>query len=430
MTELSRDNRHPSALKPRTQEIASRYVRDLSDPSFAEVQALVHALEVHEMELLAQNDQLRAAQHDLTLRAATQEAIEDALHAANAIVSASLESITDAFFSLDPEFRIAYVNSEGQRMLGTTRQEVLGRRLWDIVPEAIGAQFSREYEQALTQNTAVSFEAFHSPLGAWYNVRAYPFVGGMSVCFRDVTESRRAGQLLEQTSAELERSNQDLQQFAMVASHDLHTPLRTVAGFLTLLQDRYAPQLEPRARECIGFAVDGTKRMSQLINDLLSFARVGNQGHEIEPINLAKTFDRVLHDQMATVHESAAVITQERLPILEADEGQMAQVLSNLIGNAIKYRSKDRQSQIHVSAARQKESWQISVRDNGIGFDPVDADRVFVVFQRLHPPGRYDGTGIGLAICKRIVERHGGRIWVESQAGQGSTFHFTIPDRA
>ncbi len=238
-------------------------------------------------------------------------------------------------------------------------------------------------------------------------------------------------QLLEQETKqrqELARSNADLQQFAYVASHDLQEPLRMVASYLQLLERRYKDRLDADANEFINYAVDGAGRMQNLINDLLAYSRVGTQGKPFKSTNCEQVFRRALLHLKIAIEESKAVITHDDpFPVVHADEGQLVQVLQNLISNAIKFRG-DQAPHIHIGAQHLNEEWVFSVKDQGIGIDPQYKERIFMIFQRLHNRTEYVGTGIGLAICKRIVERHGGRIWVESELVKGSTFYFTIPD--
>ena len=239
-------------------------------------------------------------------------------------------------------------------------------------------------------------------------------------------------QLLEQETKqrqELVRSNSDLQQFAYVASHDLQEPLRMVASYLQLLERRYKDRLDADAHEFIQYAVDGAGRMQNLINDLLAYSRVGTQGGPFKLTDYADVLKQVLLQLKITIEESGAVITHDDpLPHVVADESQLVQVLQNLVSNAIKFQG-EQVPHLHVGAKRVEGEWVFSVKDYGIGMDPQYKDRIFLIFQRLHNRTEYRGTGIGLAICKRIIERHGGRIWVESELDKGSTFYFTIPDR-
>jgi signal transduction histidine kinase len=240
---------------------------------------------------------------------------------------------------------------------------------------------------------------------------------------RDLALSRKA---LEESIAELARSNADLQQFAYVASHDLKEPLRMVASYTQLLARRYKGKLDSDADEFIRYAVDGANRMQWLINDLLAYSRVTSRDQVLEVVDCDSVLEEVLSDLRVAIEESRAVVTHDPLPRVMADRGQLGQLFQNLIGNAIKFHGKE-PPQVHVTAERKSDEWAFSVHDNGIGLDPQYAERIFVIFQRLHDREEYPGTGIGLAICKKVVERHGGRIWVVSQVGQGATFHFTLP---
>ena len=231
----------------------------------------------------------------------------------------------------------------------------------------------------------------------------------------------------QRAQAELQRSNAELEQFAYVASHDLREPLRMVTTFTQFLAEEYQGQLDQEANQMIEFAVDGASRMEALIGDLLTFSRVG-RGADFEPTDLNAVLERVRDNLQIAISESGVVISQADLPTIQADSAQMVQLFQNLLSNAIKYHS-DRPPQVHIGAERQQEHWLFSIQDNGIGIDPTHAKRIFLVFQRLHTQKQYPGTGIGLAICKKIVERHGGSIWVESELGKGATFYVKIPNQ-
>jgi signal transduction histidine kinase len=246
----------------------------------------------------------------------------------------------------------------------------------------------------------------------------------------EVQERRAAEAALEVHAQELARSNAELEQFAYVASHDLQEPLRMVSGFVDLLAEEHGPKLDAEAREYIGFAVEGTHRMHALIQDLLAYSRVGSRTEAFQPVALTAVVDEVLFDLQASTREAGAEITRGELPTVSGDPLQLRQVLQNLLSNAIKFHGAE-PPRVVVSAALDdaRREWTLSVHDNGIGIDPKHVDKLFVIFQRLHSREAYPGTGIGLAICKKIVERHGGRIWIESEPGRGSDFRFTLPAR-
>jgi signal transduction histidine kinase len=243
---------------------------------------------------------------------------------------------------------------------------------------------------------------------------------------RSERERMHAVKELELMTDELERSNADLQQFAYAASHDLQEPLRSVAGFVGLLEKRYKGKLDADADDFIRFTVDGVKRMQMIIRDLLEYSRVGTNAGEFKPTESSSAVGKAMSNLQAAIKDSGATVTYDDLPAVTADEAQLVRLFQNLIGNAIKFRRKD-SPKVHIAATQKGGEWIFSVKDNGIGIDPEHVERIFVMFQRLHTREEYPGTGIGLAICKKIVERHGGKIWVESEPGKGSTFFFTLP---
>jgi len=243
---------------------------------------------------------------------------------------------------------------------------------------------------------------------------------------REVAERKRTEEELEQTLAALKQSNTELQNFAYVSSHDLQEPLRMVSSFTQLLAKRYRGKLDKDADEFISYAVEGANRMQRLINDLLEYSRVTTRGRPFVPTDTGVIFEQAMANLRLAIEESGAAVTCDPLPPVMADDMQLVQLFQNLVGNAVKFSGRE-PPRVHVSARQEGEGWVFSVRDNGIGIEPQYFDRVFVIFQRLHSREDYPGTGAGLAVCKNIVERHGGRIWVESESGKGSTFYFTIP---
>jgi len=244
--------------------------------------------------------------------------------------------------------------------------------------------------------------------------------------FHDITERKQAEAALAAAHDELKRSNAELEQFAYVASHDLQEPLRMVSSYTQLVQRRYGDRLDGDAKEFMGFVVEGAARMKQLIEDLLAYSRVGTRGKEFQPVEVEAPLRRAISNLRTAIEESSAAVTWDPLPTASADDMQLTQLFQNLIGNALKFRSSS-VPRIHVAAKELDAEWEFAVADNGIGIEPQYFERIFMVFQRLHNKTEYPGTGIGLAICKKVVERHGGRIWVTSQPGAGSSFHFTLP---
>ncbi len=244
---------------------------------------------------------------------------------------------------------------------------------------------------------------------------------------REIAERKRAEDELKRTVVEFERSNRELEQFAYVASHDLQEPLRTVSSYVDLLALRYKGKLDEKADTYISYAVEGASRMAGLINDLLAFSRVGTTGKSFARIEMKSVFTQVVENLKSAIRENEAVVTTDELPVVTGDDTQLVQLLQNLVGNAIKFRKKDEPLRIRISAQLRGNEWVFGVHDNGIGIEPRFFGRIFTIFQRLHTKEEYEGTGVGLAICRRIVERHRGRIWVESKPGEGSTFYFTLP---
>jgi PAS domain S-box-containing protein len=242
----------------------------------------------------------------------------------------------------------------------------------------------------------------------------------------DITEKKQSEISLKETLKNLERSNRELEQFAYVASHDLQEPLRMVASYVQLLELRYAEKLDTDARDFIKYAVDGATRMKTLINDLLAFSRVETRGKDLEITDMSLVMGEVIVELRSMIEKNQVIITNDELPEILADKGQIRQLFRHFIDNAIKF-SGDHPPHIHISAKKNSDKeWLFSFKDNGIGIDPQFFDRIFIIFQRLHGKDEYSGTGVGLAICKRIVERHGGKIWVESEPGKGATFYFTL----
>jgi light-regulated signal transduction histidine kinase (bacteriophytochrome) len=242
----------------------------------------------------------------------------------------------------------------------------------------------------------------------------------------EISKRKETEKALQLTLSELERSNAELQQFAYVASHDLQEPLRMISSYLQLLERRYKGELGQDADDFIAFAVDGAKRMQGLINDILQLSRLGTQEKSLQTTDCESILKQALTNLRASIEDCCAQVTRDPLPMTKADPTQLVQLFQNLLGNAIKFCG-GKDPRIHISAQPKGNEWLLSVGDNGIGIDPQYSDRIFGIFQRLHGRGEYSGTGIGLAICRKIVEGHGGRIWVQSQPGKGATFFFTLP---
>jgi PAS domain S-box-containing protein len=346
-----------------------------------------------------------------------------------------VETSPDAIMLLKPDLGIAMVNPQTLKLFGYERaDEIIGRNIQEFESEMI----SRLGADMETLTDTISKGAFDYILKkrngdtffAAIRVSLVRDKKGRPTAFicvtRDITKRKQTENELQQLARKLKRSNSDLEQFAYSASHDLQEPLRMVAGFVELLGKRYKDRLDDKAHEFIEFAVHDVKRMQMLIRDLLQYSQVGTEGKNFSPTDCTVAVEQAICNLHAAIAESEADIPHDPLPTVMGDVSQLSRLFQNLIGNAIKYRG-NAAPRIRISAAEKGKEWVFSVRDNGIGIDPKFKDRIFVVFQRLHTSGEYSGTGIGLAICKKIVERHGGRIWVESDCGKGSTFFFTLP---
>ncbi len=360
---------------------------------------------------------------------------EGALQHSHALLRAIAEGTTDAIYVKDLAGRYLMINPAGARFLGTTVENVVGKDDTELFSPDTARAIMDNDREVLRRGHPLDFDDVGTAAGVTRTFLSTkcPYrdgqgnVSGIFGISRDISERKQAEDNLARTAAELGRSNEDLQQFAHVVSHDLQEPCRMVAKFCELLQRRYRGKLDSAADEFIGFAVDGAARMEKLIQDLLAYARVGTRGRQFVPVDSGAAFDRAATDLAGRVEESGAVVTRGPLPVVLADESQVGQLAQNLLANAIKFRGAA-PPRVEVAAERRNGEWLFAVRDNGIGIPEGDRERVFGVFERLHPAAEYPGTGIGLAVCKRIVERHGGRIWVSSEVGKGSAFFFTLPD--
>ncbi|MCL5279599.1 MAG: MEKHLA domain-containing protein [Planctomycetes bacterium] len=363
---------------------------------------------------------------------------------ARAQLAAIVESSDDAIISKDLDGVIRTWNAGAERLLGYKAEEIIGQPITRLLPperkdeeaEILRRLRHGEYVEHF-ETVRVAKDGRHVEVSASISPLrdATGNLVGASKILRDITKLkqaqealRRVNEQLQEQAEELAATNKDLEQFAYVASHDLQEPLRAVGGFVTLLQQRYQGKLDEKADNYINAAVDGVTRMQALINGLLEYSRVGTRGNVPAPVAAGAALQEALENLQMLIRESGALITADPLPTVRADANQLTHVFQNLIANAIKFRA-ERTPEIQVGSRRQDGAWLLWVRDNGIGIEPQYRERIFTIFQRLHTRTQYPGTGIGLSICKRIVERHGGRIWVESQPGQGSTFHFTLPDK-
>ena len=383
---------------------------------------------------------VRRALQEKSLRA--QQARSDAaLRESQAQFEVLVHSALDAILTVDEEQNIIVFNAAAQKMFGCSEAEALGLPIERFIPQ----RFRVAHSVHMQKFAEAGITSRHmNRLGAMRALRAdgeeFPMEASISrteignrilstVILRDITMREQAEKNLIEKMAQLARSNADLEQFAYVASHDLQEPLRMVAAYTQLLAERYRGKLDENADKFIGYACDGALRMQSLIQDLLTFSRAGRNG--CEAVECDAVMKEILLSLGPAIQESGAVVTHEALPAVWANRSQMAQVFQNLIGNAIKFRGKEAPTILiqaeKVQAGKTGEQWLFSVSDNGIGIAPEYAENIFVVFQRLHTRTEYPGNGIGLAVCKKIIEHYDGKIWVEAGEGGGSTFKFTLP---
>jgi PAS domain S-box-containing protein len=351
---------------------------------------------------------------------------EDKIILSNRRLTQVLESIPESFYELDSNWNYIYVNKQLTGAIGKTPEDFIGKNIWEMFPKNLGTPLEKNFREVMEKREVRRFEMKGQYTDVWYLMSVFPTPEGISVLGSDITERYRAQRELAEKAVALSKSNSELQQFAYVASHDLQEPLRMVISYLTLLNKRYSDRFDADGQEYIRYAVDGGKRMKELIDDLLAYSRVDAGGKEFVPVEMNSLVSKTLLHLKVPIEESNATIVVDQLPIVNADESQITQVMQNLIANAIKFRGNAR-PEIHIMATVGPGEWVFSVKDNGIGMDMKYSEKIFQMFQRLHTKEEYPGTGVGLAIAKKIVERHGGRIWVESEEGRGATFSFTIP---
>ena len=347
-----------------------------------------------------------------------------------------LEAAPDAMVVVNQRGEVVLLNVQAEKQFGYRRDELLGQQVTNIIPqgfaERLAADALRSAEDALAQEIGAGIEltALRKDGGQFpIEIMLSPLESSdevlVTAAIRDISARKEAEAQLLRKVIELNRSNEELEQFAYIASHDLQEPLRMVASYTQLLARRYKGELDADADTFIDFAVDGAKRMQRLIQDLLAYSRVGTKGKLLLETSSETALSEALTNLRGSIEERHAVVTHDALPNVVADEAQLIQLFQNLVGNAIKYHDNG-VPEVHVSAQKHDSRWMFTVRDNGLGIEEKYFEKIFGMFQRLHKREEFDGTGIGLAICKKIVERHGGQISVESQPGSGSTFRFSL----
>ncbi|KCZ73202.1 PAS domain S-box [Candidatus Methanoperedens nitroreducens] len=442
-------------LRRRAEEILQGKTEHLKELSAQDIQSIIHELRVHQIELEMQNEELRRAQKELE---ESRNRYADLYDFAPA-----------GYFIFDINGLILEVNLTGARMLGVERSLLIKQPFYLYVTPGSRDMFYLHLRRVLRTGTKQTCEIkLVDNNGNPFNARLESIamqgiedqINQCRTAVIDITERKRAEEALRRAHDELEmrvrertaelaksnealkaeiqerkraekelkRSNAELEQFAYVASHDLQEPLRMISGFTKLLERRYRGRLDKSADEFIAYIVDGANRMQRMIEDLLMYSRVGTRGRPFELISMEDVFNQAVTNIMTAIEKNGAAVTHDPLPAVMVDASQMVQLFQNLISNGIKFR-KEEPPRIHISAEKKGSEWIFSVQDNGIGIAPQFIGRLFQLFQREYAATEYHGTGIGLAICKKIVERHGGKIWAESEVGRGSTFYFTIPVR-
>jgi len=363
------------------------------------------------------------------LRSRRRSALETASPPGEARFRAMVESVPHGVVMVDGSGEIVFVNRQTERLFGYAREALLGQPIERIVPTRFRERHPEFRATYFADPQARAMGAGRDLFGRRKDGTEIPVEIGLNpietdeglfvlAAVVDISARKRAEE-------ELRRSNEELERFAYVASHDLQEPLRTVTSYVQLLARRYRDKLDADAAEFIEFAVQGAMRMQRLIEDLLAFSRVGTRAAALVPTDANAALDAALENLKAAAGEAGATLTRGPLPTVLADPVQLGQLFTNLVGNAVKFRGTE-PPRVQIGAERDGTQWVFRVRDNGIGIDPQYFERIFVIFQRLHGRNEYPGTGIGLAVCRKIVERHGGRIWVESEEGGGATFSFTL----
>ena len=362
-----------------------------------------------------------------------------------------LDGLPDSGVLIEPDGKIIIANELFLKTYGKYHDEIIGKNIMDFLPEFIAKKCRKTYKKIIESQESVTIETEHSGIYTKHFINPVfdkeSKVSRLAIIIYDITKEKNAEiQLkeayeslevkvqertaeLDMVIEELKRSNEELQQFAYVASHDLQEPLRTIASFTQLLEKRYKGKLDDDADEFMDYIVDAAKRMQQLIHDLLEYSRVAKKGEKFQPVDIEEVLNSALFNLKTLITKSNVEITHDKLPTVTAYKSQLIQLLQNLIGNAIKFKKTNELLKIHISAQKDEKNFEylFSVSDNGIGIEKEYFDRIFTIFQRLHTREEYTGTGIGLSTAKKIIEYHDGRIWVESEPGVGSTFYFTIP---
>lgn len=349
------------------------------------------------------------------------------------------ELASDALILIDQHGQIVLANGQIEHIFGYRREELLGHSIEMLIPDRFHSRHVEHRAEFFESPRARPMGTGLELLGRRKDGSEFPVDINLSplktsegiyvkAAVRDVTDRKESQERLRRYAEELQRSNLELQQFASVASHDLQEPLRAISTFCEMLQHRYQGKFDANADQWMSFIVSGARRMQALVQDLLAYSRLESRGQPMVPVECGEIVQKAVVNLQSAIEESGASVTWGELPTIRGDASQLIQLFQNLIGNAIKFRGQEPPRVDIAATFQEKENiWLFAVRDNGIGIDPKFRERIFEIFKRLHTSDRYPGTGIGLAICRKVVQRHGGRIWVESEPGKGSVFYFTIP---
>jgi chemotaxis family two-component system sensor kinase Cph1 len=409
------------ALRRKAEETLKELEGELAMIPIGRVQDIVQELRVHQIELEMQNEELRRTQEELERSRSRYSYLYD--------------FAPIGYLTCNREGTILEINLTGARQLGYERTMLIGRpfsvhlqgdemkAFYSCLKEVFESKSKHSCELRLKRRDGSRLDVHLESIASAHDGDIQCLAAIM-----DISGLKRVEEEMKQLTAELKRSNEDLQQFASAVSHDLQEPLQVIKGFLALLERHSKGKLDEKAQELIRFAVEGSKRMEDIIRDLLEYSRVGTKAREFKPADCSLILNEAISNLKTSIEEERAEVTRDSLPTVMADASQLTRLFQNLISNAIKFHGAEA-PRVHVSAERKGDEWLFSVRDNGIGIDMKYADTIFAAFKRLHSDDKFRGTGIGLAVCKKIVEFHGGRIWVESRPGNGSTFYFRIPLR-
>lgn len=368
---------------------------------------------------------------DITKLIEKENKLREAKELSENIIAHSVDGIN----VFDKDMRYLVWNETLAGFTGIAPEDAIGKKIFEVFPSAVGSEYAEIFEKVLQGEKSYLAERPFFNMNGFYESHSIPMrnmegevIGGINIV-HDITERKQAEEKLLEKNNELVRSNQELEQFAYIVSHDLKEPLRMVSSYMQMLRKKYSDKFEGQAEEYMNFAVDGAQRMSILINDLLEYSRIGRLNTATQIVDCNDILEIVKKNLQTEIEKTQAIFTIGNLPVIKSSFTYMVQVFQNLAGNALKFRS-NRKPEIEITAVRAENNfWKFSIKDNGIGMEAQHLERIFIIFQRLHTREEYSGTGIGLAISKKIVEFHGGNIWVESKPGEGTTFYFTLPGK-